>query len=206
MNLNATVFYEDVSDKQGIVYDSSVAAPVSRLITVGDADIAGGELELFVVPTDRLELSLGVGWLTSEVHAPAGFGFNAGFGTGANAFVGDPFLLDGSELGSGWTVNGLVRYHIPLAGRGNLTLQTDYDWREKSIGQDLISYSEDRLLVNLRVFWTSPTERWEVQAYVENAFDKEYIDNLGPIVAGEDYALGNMGLPQWYGIKLGYNF
>ena len=37
-------------------------------------------------------------------------------------------------------------------------------------------------------------------------FDEEYIDNLGPIVAGEDHALGNMGLPQWYGVKFGMNF
>lgn len=206
MNLNVTVFYQDVTDKQGLVYDSGVAAPVTRLITVGDAEIFGAELELFMAPVDSLELSLGVGWLDSEVKAPAGFGFNSGFGTGANAFVGDPFFLDGSELGAGWTVNGVVRYHIPLASSGSLTLQADYDWREESIGLNRISYAEDRLLVNLRAFWSSPTERWEVQAYVENAFDEEYIDNLGPIVAGEDHALGNMGMPQWYGVKFGMNF
>jgi len=99
-----------------------------------------------------------------------------------------------------------VRYHISLASAGNLTLQADYDWREDSVGEDRISYTEDRFLVNLRVFWTSPSERWEVQAYVENATDEEYIDNLGPIVAGEDYALGNMGYPQWWGVKIGMNF
>ena len=206
MNLNATLFYQDVTDKQGLVYDGGVTTPVTRLITVGDAEIYGAELELFMAPVESLELSLGVGWLDSEVKAPAGFGFSSGFGTGANAFVGDPFFLDGSELGSGWSLNGVVRYHISLGGGGNLTLQADYDWREESIGQNRIDYTEDRLLVNLRAFWSSPTERWEVQAYVENAFDKKYIDNLGTIVAGEDYALGNMGLPQWYGVKIGMNF
>ena len=206
MSLNATVFYQDVTDKQGLVYDSGVAAPVTRLITVGDAEIYGAELELFMAPVESLELSLGLGWLDSEVKAPPTFGFSAGFGTGANAFVGDQFFLDGSELGAGWTVNGLVRYHISLGGSGNLTLQADYDWREESIGQNRIDYAEDRLLVNLRAFWSSPTGRWEVQAYVENAFNKKYIDNLGSIVAGEDYALGNMGMPQWYGVKVGVNF
>ena len=206
MNLNATLFYQDVTDKQGLVYDAGVAAPVTLLITVGDAEIYGAEFELFMAPVDSLELSLGVGWLDSEVKAPAGFGFNAGFGTGDNAFVGDPFFLDGSKLGSGWSLNGVVRYHISLGGGGNLTLQADYDWREESIGQNRIDYTEDRLLVNLRAFWSSPTERWEVQAYVENAFDEKYIDNLGAIVAGGDYALGNMGMPQWYGVKIGMNF
>ena len=206
MNLNATLFYQDVTDKQGLVYDSGVAAPVTLLITVGDADVYGAEFELFMAPVDSLELGLGVGWLDSEIKAPAGFGFNAGFGTGDNAFAGDPFFLDGSELGSGWSLNGLMRYHISLASSGTLTLQADYDWREETIGQNRIDYAEDRLLVNLRAFWRSPTERWEVQAYVENAFNKKYIDNLGPIVAGEDYALGNMGLPQWFGVKIGMNF
>ena len=206
MVINAAAFYDDVSDKQGIVYDSDDAVPATRLITVGDADIYGAELELFLRPIENLELSLGLGWLDSEVDAPAGFGFNAGFGTGANAFAGDPFFLDGSELGSGWSVNGVVRYHISLAGAGNLTLQADYDWHEESIGESGLSYSEDRLLVNLRAFWYSPTGRWEVQAYVENATDEEYIDNLSPIVAGEDYALGNMGYPQWWGVKIGMNF
>ena len=204
--LNAAIFYEDVSDKQGIVYDSDDAVPATRLITVGDAEIYGAELELFWRPIDNLDLSLGLGWMDSEVKAPSGFGFNAGFGTGNNAFAGDPFFLDGSELGSGWSVNGVVRYHVPMADSGTLTLQADYDWREESIGENQIDYVEDRLLVNLRVFWRSASERWEVQAYVENAFDKEYIDNLGPIVAGEDYALGNMGMPQWYGVKVGMNF
>ena len=206
MSLNATVFYQDVTDKQGLVYDGGVAAPVTLLITVGDADIYGAELELFMAPVESLELSLGVGWLDSEIKAPPTFGFNSGFGTGANAFVGDPYLLDGSELGAGWTVNGLARYHISLGSSGNLTLQADYDWREESIGQNRISYAEDRLLVNLRAFWSSPTGRWEVQAYVENAFDEKYIDNLDPIVAGEDHAIGNMGMPQWYGVKVGFNF
>ena len=206
MSLNATVFYQDVTDKQGLVYDGGVAAPVTLLITVGDADIYGAELELFMAPVESLELSLGVGWLDSEIKAPPTFGFNSGFGTGANAFVGDPYLLDGSELGAGWTVNGLARYHISLGSSGNLTLQADYDWREESIGQNRISYAEDRLLVNLRAFWSSPTGRWEVQAYVENAFDEKYIDNLDPIVAGGDHAIGNMGMPQWYGVKVGFNF
>ena len=206
MSLNATLFYQDVTDKQGLVYDSGVAAPVTLLITVGDADIYGAEFELFMALADSLELSLGVGWLDSEVKAPPTFGFNAGFGTGVNAFVGDPFFLDGSKLGSGWSLNGVVRYHISLGGGGNLTLQADYDWREENVGQNRIDYAEDRLLVNLRAFWSSPTERWEVQAYVENAFDEKYIDNLGAIVAGGDYALGNMGMPQWYGVKIGMNF
>jgi iron complex outermembrane receptor protein len=207
MTLNATAFYQDATDKQGIVYDRGEdnPSPASKLITVGDMEIYGAELELYMVPVENLELSLGVGWLDTEIQADPGFGFNAGFGTGANAFLGDPFFLDGSGESS-WGVNGMVRYHIPLASAGRLTLQADYDWRDESIGENGLSYNEDRLLVNLRAFWNSPDGRWEIQAYAENAFNKKYIDNLGPIVAGEDHLVGNMGLPQWFGVKVIMSF
>ena len=94
-----------------------------------------------------------------------------------------------------------------MAARGNLTLQADYDWREESIGLggDDIAYAEDRILVNLRVFWRSPSERWELEAYIENVFDKEYIDNMNAL-AGVDSAYGNMGMPRWAGVKVGVNF
>jgi iron complex outermembrane receptor protein len=152
-------------------------------------------------------LGLGVGLLNTEIKAPASFGYNSNFGTGANAFVGDPFFFNGGELGGPQqTANGLVRFHIPIAG-GKMTLQADFDWREASIGTggNDISYSEDRSLVNLRVFWSSPSERWDIQAYVENAFDEEYIDNMSAL-AGSDSAYGNMGMPQWYGVKFGMSF
>ncbi|MDE0929713.1 MAG: TonB-dependent receptor [Halioglobus sp.] len=207
MRLNTAFFYQDVTDKQGTVYDSSSAAPVSRLISLGDADIFGAELEIFMVPTENLELILGVGWVDAEISAEAGFGYSANWGTGVNAGAGDFFLMDGSDLGGGLAINGVGRYHIPMVAGGNLTLQLDADWREDSIGVggNHLSYSEDRILVNLRAFWTSPSERWELEAYVENVFNKKYIDNMGAL-AGSDSAYGNMGMPQWYGVKFGMHF
>ncbi len=208
MRLNAALSFQDVTDKQGITYDS-VGTPVSRLISVGDAEILAAELELYLVPTDNLEFTFGLGWLDSEVQAPEGFGSFFGWGTGANAGVGDFLPFDGSEVhGADWSFNGVVRYHLPLADSGSLTLQADYDWRDEITGGrdgDEITYSEDRILVNLRVFWRSPSERFDVQAYVENAFDEKYIDNTFAL-AGHDYAYGNMGMPQWYGVKFGMSF
>ena len=208
--VNASVFYQDISDKQGLVYDNVVAAPVGRIITIGDADIYGAELELLVSPMEQLEMSLGVGWLDTEIKAPANFFVPANFGTGANAFLGDQFFLDGSELGTEapeWTLNGLARYHIPLQNRGNLTGQLDFNYRSETngLGGNEYTYNEDRWLVNLRLFWRSPTERWQVEAYVENVFDDVYIDNKLAF-AGNDHAYGNLGLPRWWGVKVGVNY
>ena len=200
LQLNAALFYQDVSDKQGITYDSNVAAPVSRLISIGDADIYGVELELLAVPTDNLELSLGIGWVDTEISADSGYIIYAA--------DGDARTLDGSELGSpDLMVNGVASYNIPLNDGAVVTLQTDFSYHSEGVGTggNEYNYSEAKTLVNARVFWVSASEKWEVQAYVKNVFDKEYIDNTYGI-SGSDYVYGNMGMPRWAGIKVGMNF
>ena len=200
LQLNAALFYQDVSDKQGITYDSNLAAPVSRLISLGDADIYGVELELLAVPTDNLELSLGIGWLDSEISTDPGYALN-------NA-AGEVIILDGAELGSpDLMVNGVASYNIPLNDGAVVTLQTDFSYHSEGVGTggNEYNYSEAKTLVNARVFWVSASEKWEVQAYVKNVFETEYIDNTYGI-SGSDYVYGNMGMPRWAGIKVGMNF
>ena len=208
--VNAAVFYLDVSDKQGFAVDSVAVRPVGRIINLGDVDIYGAELELFVVPVEQLEMSLGVGWLDTEIRAPASLFVRANFGTGANAFLGDEFFLDGSGLGTGapeWTVNGLVRYHIPLADNGNVTAQVDFSYQDgvTGLGGNEVDFNEDRWVTNLRLFWRSPSERWQVEGYVENVFDEQYISNMIAF-SGMDHAYGNWGMPRWYGVKIGVDF
>lgn len=200
LQLNAALFYQDVSDKQGITYDSNLAAPVSRLISLGDADIYGVELELLAVPTDNLELSLGIGWFDSEINADPGYIVYTA--------AGDELTLDGSELGSpDLMVNGVASYNIPLNDGAVVTLQTDFSYHSEGVGTggNEYNYSEAKTLVNARVFWVSASEKWEVQAYVKNVFETEYIDNTYGS-AGSDYVLGNMGMPRWAGVKVGMNF
>lgn len=200
LQLNAALFYQDVSDKQGITYDSNAAAPVSRLISLGDADIYGVELELLAVPTDNLELSLGIGWLDSEISADSGYVITSSDGVERS--------LDGSELGSpDLMVNGVVSYNIPLNDGAVVTLQTDFSYHSEGVGAggNEYNYSEAKTLVNARVFWVSASEKWEVQAYVKNVFETEYIDNTYGI-ADLDFVYGNMGMPRWAGIKVGMNF
>ena len=200
LQLNAALFYQDISDKQGITYDSNVVAPVSRLISIGDADIYGVELELLAVPTDNLELSLGIGWVDTEISADPGYIIYSADNAART--------LDGSELGSpDLMVNGVVSYNIPLNDGAVVTLQTDFSYHSEGVGTggNEYNYSEAKTLVNARVFWVSASEKWEVQAYVKNVFDQEYIDNTYGI-SGSDYVYGNMGMPRWAGIKVGMNF
>ena len=200
--LNATFFYQDVTDKQGVVYDSTMSTPVSRLVNLGDADISGFEVELTLLPTENLMISLGYGYIDAELNSPDSYYYNANFGTGANAFSGDQFFMNGSKIGGpDSSINGMVVYQLD-----NITLQADFNWNTDStgLGGNEITYTGDRTLVNFRVFWEA-SDGWELQAFVENAFDEEYIDGMYAL-AGSDYAYGNMGMPRWYGVKIGREF
>ena len=200
--LNATFFYQDVTDKQGIVYDSSASVPVSRLIQLGDADIKGIELELTLLPTDNLMINLGYGYVDAKLKSPSTYYYSANFGTGANAFAGDTFYMNGGTIGGpDSSINGMVVYKLD-----KITLQADFNWISDAtgLGGNDITYTEDRTLVNLRVFYEG-SDGWEFEAFVENAFDKEYIDNMYAL-AGSDYAYGNMGMPRWGGVKIGKKF
>ena len=200
--INATFFHQDVKDKQGVVYDSEMSTPVSRLVNLGDADISGFEVELTLLPTENLMISLGYGYIDAVLNSPDSYYYNANFGTGANAFAGDQFFMNGSKIGGpDSNFNGMVVYQLD-----NVTLQADFNWNPDStgLGGNEITYTGDRTLVNLRAFW-EVSDGWEVQAFVENAFDEEYIDGMYAL-AGSDYAYGNMGMPRWFGVKIGREF
>jgi len=55
---------------------------------------------------------------------------------------------------------------------------------------------------HLGAFWRSPSEHWRVEAYVENVFDKEYIDDMNAL-AGVAYAYCTTRMPPWAGVKGG---
>src|SRR5690606_37488643 len=128
-NLRIAAFHTDIDNKQGSVLSPSVV-PASRLINFGGATAPGGEFELFTNPIDKVDVALALGLLDSELDAPPDAVTYIGWGTGANAGMGDPLPLDGRPMSDSpeWTLNGLIQYGIDLPGGSELTLQSDFDW------------------------------------------------------------------------------
>ena len=204
--LNGAVFHQQVKDKQGIVYDNLSAAPVSRLISLGDAAIDGAEAELHLLPVKRLDLSVGGGWLNTRISAPASYIIYTGWGTGSRAGLGDVSQLNGSTLGTGapkWSLNGAATYEHPLSDLGVVSLRVGFNWHSEStgLGNNPIVVSQSRNLIDVRATWRSPSERWAVEAYVENLSNRTYISDMTAL-SGVDYAYGTMGQPRWWGIKV----
>ena len=100
-----------------------------------------------------------------------------------------------------------MRYGFDLLG-GTLTLQTDFDWQgdeKKGPGDVPWGVQESYALVNFRALWSSPTERYYGEVFVENAFDESYWQGAY-IIAGFDYQSVFWGKPQWIGARAGMRF
>lgn len=208
--LRVAAFHSKIEDKQGVLIDGGSGSPATRLINFGNATIDGGEIELFLNPASRFEISLALGLLDTKIEANPASGRLSGWGTGANAGIGDFFPIDGTELSSSprWSLNGIVRYGFDFFGAGTLTLQTDFDWQDdERLGPGGVPWAtqESYAIVNVRALWRSQSERYYGEVFVENAFDEEYFQG-GYILAGFDYQSVFWGRPRWFGARAGVRF
>lgn len=203
-------FYTETKNKQGVTIDSGSGSPASRLINFGDVTAYGGEIELFANPIQKLEISLALGLLDTEIDAPAGQGIASGWGTGANIGLGDFFTLDGTSATSSpdWTLNGVVRYGFNAFNGGKLTLQADFDWQgDDNLGPGNVPWSTQKSYAvwNFRALWNSGSDRYYGEVFMENAFDKKYMQG-GYILAGFDYQSVFWSKPRWIGARAGVRF
>jgi len=189
VRLNGSVYYYDYKDYQGFVF-----AGVSGNVVNNDSKVTGGEIELLAAPTERLNLVLSASYIDAKVKdvevAPGVF---------QNT---EPSYVPP------WKVNGLVRYHWPLAG-GEMAVMANATYTDNSY-YTLRNYDSHKMdsytLVNARVSYTSPDNRWEIAAFVNNltneqnevmGFDISLFCGCSEIAVGE---------PRWWGVSAQFSF
>ncbi len=66
---------------------------------------------------------------------------------------------------------------------------------------------EDQNRVDMRLQWSSPEDSWNVTAYVQNAFDEQYIGGVGGLTA-DLFGTAHTSLtpPRTYGLEVGFKF
>jgi len=192
LRANLAVFYQDFEDLQAQVTipdPGSVVGSTNVYFNAGSADIYGLELELTYVPHDSWEFVFGLGTLDSELKSIAE-------------------ELDGGELATpAWMANYAIRYFHDLGDRGHLTAQLDGFYQDDTfLGADNNPYEvqEAHSVANLRLTWDSPSERYSVQGFVENAGDEEYVNYaLQSTPAGASgFGFRTSGLPRAWGVRV----
>ena len=187
--LNGSFYYYDYQDYQGFVF-----AGVSGSVVNYDSEVIGGEIEFVAAPTNRLDLILTASYIDATVE-------NVETAPGIFQDV-EPSYVPPLQL------SGLVRYHWPLAG-GEMAVMANANYADNTF-YTMRNYDSHKMdsytLFNARISYTSPDNRWEVAAFVNNLTDEENE------VMGFDISLFcgcseiAVGEPRWWGVSAQFNF
>ncbi len=209
LRFNAAVFYNEFKGLQALV--GSVDEdfnPIVFYINAGDPDILGAELELAWAPNERFEAMLGVGLLDTEISADP-------------SISADGRPLDGKELPQApdISVNGVLRYHVPMDSLGWLTLQADGRWQDDiwtGVDNDPVEFVDAYGILNLRARWVSGSERYSAELFVDNVTDETVVQHIFHNTVGSHAVPANAagvqdgfrtpGRPRLWGLRFGVDF
>jgi iron complex outermembrane receptor protein len=185
LRANVAVYHMDYEDLQ-----VSIFSPLGGFIidNAATATINGVEFDMEAKPFPGLTLNAGVGYNDASFDK---YDSNSG-----NQLAFSPK----------WTSSFGAQYRFNLGGAGSLTARGEYSYRSSYFSE--VSNDPDRQikgygLVNARLTWASPDDRFQVQVWGENLSDKLYINDRGAPLGG---LLGSQsvvyGKPRTWGVRL----
>jgi len=201
LRINAALFYTEYEDLQiqsfgplaGCVEDPGTVQiecfGAFQTFNAGDAEARGAEVEIAWRATDALSLNASYGYLDTEF---------------VDLFVPNSAYPDqsGQELihAPKQKYNVTLDYRWPLSTAGEINFNLDYRYTDDQRGElEPYAVQPSFDLIDARVAWRSPSEHWEVAAWVRNLADEEYVTHIYT-VAGE--VIGVFGDPRTYGLSL----
>lgn len=189
--LNASAFYYDYMDYQAFVFQG-----LTTQVRNQDAEVYGGEFELFVSPGDNLELAFGGSFLDATVK-------DVELSPGVFA---DQQMITAPDV----TLNFLGKYTWTVAD-GSLAVQVDgiyVDKQQYNTTNSPLTLGDDYTLWNARAGYSQVhgANEWEVSVFVKNLADEEYFTYLFDLSAFFGYSLLIYGPPRWVGAQFRYNW
>jgi iron complex outermembrane recepter protein len=193
LQVNGAVFNYQYKNQQIVDVRPDGEQP---LINLPKSKIDGGELEIVTRPVRSLTLRAGLGFLDAKVQEGAVAG-----GTINVSGHKLPEAPDASgTLGADW-----MAFTLPA---GDLTVHLDSSFATKQyfelVNEDRIAQERYGLL-NGRLTWHGPDDRWDVGLWSNNITNHFYLTNAYDLQSiGFDYL--HRGLPREFGLDAGYHF
>jgi len=183
--LNGTAFFYDYED-----YQAFSLAGGGPFISNSDADLVGGELELFWYPTENWDVVLGAAFVDSEIDQILGAA--AIIGGGGGVFISNAEMPNAPDI----SFNYLFRYNWDL-GAGNIAAQVDgvyYGDQFLEVTNGSGSFQESYNVSNASITYSN--DRFDLIAWVKNFTDETYLA----------YALdlGELGTTTFYAMPITY--
>jgi iron complex outermembrane receptor protein len=199
--LDASAFYYDFKGFQATFVRADEAS--ARLQNAGDVETFGLEASIDWLPTERLDLNLGVSLLDAEIAATS---------VVLTPLDGGPdTTIEGNEIPNapGYSINGRVRYHMPFGSEYTVRLQTDFNVVDEHFVEpnNRAYLKEDGYsIVNARVAFAPNDGPWQVAAWVRNIGDTVYRSAAQDLALALGFSEIVLGMPRTWGIEFEYQF
>jgi len=192
--VNTAIFYYEDNGLQGegTLRNAVGNAALFALQNIGNAVNYGAEIDFQAVPTDRLHLALGVGYLDARIVKP----------------LIEAVRVDGRPAESPtWNANGRARYDIVETPKARWFAQSDFRCQTTV---DFDVYETPFLKEPGYCVWNgglganAMDDKWKVMLYGRNLADKTYrVFGFAGGTAGE---VSEFGPPRTYGVSFSYHF
>jgi iron complex outermembrane receptor protein len=193
MQVNASIYSYEFDGMQSGYYVGSRYS----VANVGDAEGSGVELDMRILPTDNLDIYLGLSWADTELTKPT------------EGFC-DPADCKGAQIPGTIDFSGalVATYTVPMdSGELAFTVETFHQQEGVAFG----AFDKDPLMTdgftttNLRVGYDS-IEDWSVTLWVNNLTDEFHYKG----VAGAESNIGahyfGFSEPRRVGVDIGWKF
>lgn len=201
LRVNADVFYARYSDyqvSQFRVVANSVPPRIELALTnAGEVETYGPELSVDAALAHGLNLNIQAAYLHAEYKE-----FKDGGGLGVD-YSGNRL-----EYAPKVTASATLDYTRDLAaGMGAITgrMTVAYHGDQYSDSSNAAAFFQKAYtLVNGRLAWVAPGDKWQVALYGDNLFDEKY--SLGTAPDAFTTIFGRYGTPRTYGVELTWTY
>ncbi|NOZ65038.1 MAG: TonB-dependent receptor [Alphaproteobacteria bacterium] len=189
MRLNGSAYYTDYANLQVTVQIG--VAPTTQ--NAAQAEIKGFELEMQLIPVERMQVDLGIGYIDAKYTALD----NQVVGISLNS------KLPGT---SEWTLNGAVSYVFDIGNSGTLTPRLDWSYRSEFFFDANNTMKEDGYhLLNASMMYDYD-DNWRITFFVKNLTNKTYFTHGESILDPAGFALVTPSRKREWGITLSTSF
>ena len=186
---NANVFYYDYSDYQSFSWVNNAG-----VVSNEEASFSGVELEVFLTPTDSLDVMVNFSYTDAVVE-------DLEVASGYFADTTPPFTPE-------YQASAMLRYNWD-AFDGNMAAQLSANYQSETFhnARNFTAHEIDSFATaDTRLTWVDAEDKWLIAAYVDNLFDSDH-ELIGFDVTGF-YGTSQISYakPRTYGVTVRRNF
>jgi iron complex outermembrane receptor protein len=179
--------------------EDALGNPLQLLRNAAEAEIPGIEAELTWLPTDRLTLMAGVGWIDPEFKEFTGLNLGAATDAENEALAKELEFERVPEFE--YTLRG--EYRFPLANRGDLIFRAQYAWRDgfyTDVTNNALRTIDDYGIFDASVRFVN--DNWRISLWGRNLAEENYADIISAAFNYQRFG----GQARTYGLEVGYSF